>query len=79
MNRSSFGNWRSIFIWPRAFDPVPPLPRMRFSQAIAPVASVDMLNLPTRVSFTTSPADSMQIIASQWSRRAASAGSTARM
>jgi hypothetical protein len=45
---------------------------------MAPSASPDMLNLPTRVSFTTSAEESRPTTASHASRRAFSAGITAR-
>ena len=63
-----------------ALPPDPPdLPRSFFRSAIGPLASPDMVNRPSRVSFITSPADMQQTIASQASRRAARAGMTARM
>ena len=82
MNFISFGRRFSIFIWPAPLlaEPLAPgLPRRRFSIAMAPVASRLMSNRPSLVSFVTSPADMQQTMASHASRRAASAGMTARM
>jgi hypothetical protein len=77
MKRSSFGNWRSIFIWPWPLEPLPPvlLPRRRFNQEIGPpLEEPSMLKPPMRVSFISSEADMQTIMASHASRRAASAG-----
>jgi len=81
MKRISRGNWRSIFICACPLAPAAPFlpPRSFFSIASAPVASCDMSNLPSRVSRVISPAAMQHSIASQASRRAVSAGSTARM
>ena len=50
------------------------LTRMGRFDMSAPVAGAAMSNLPMRVSLVTSLADMAQTIASQWSRRAFSAG-----
>ena len=81
MNFISLGSRRSIFICdcPAVAPCFPFPPRRRFSSAITPVASTPMSNLPSRVSLVISPADMQHSIASHPSRRAASAGCTARM
>ena len=66
-----------ICAWPLLASALPlpaGLPRSFFSIASAPLASCDMSNLPSRVSLVMSPADMQHSMASQWSRRAASAG-----
>jgi hypothetical protein len=85
MKRRIFGIWRSIAIC-RAPDAAEPLlapcsffaPRSRFSSAMAPPFCCPSIEkLPMRVRRMTSPADMQPIMASQWSRRACRAGSTA--
>ena len=71
IKRSICGIRRNIFIC--AAPPVAALslvPRSFFNSSMGPLAGFSMSNLPIRVSFTTSAADIMQIIASQCSRRA---------
>ncbi len=57
---------------------LPLLPRSRLSSAIGPLDGPSILKRPSRVILVTSPADMMQTMASQESRRACSAGISGR-